>query len=194
MRILIATRNPDKLREIKEIAGPGFELVSLLDFSEKIDIHETGETAEENALIKAREGYRISGIPTLADDTVLEVYALEGRPGVHSARYSGGGYKDNVRKLLQEMKGVKDRRARFRTVVALVNGEEERLFEGVLEGEIIEEERGTYGFGYDPVFRPFGMDKTLAELLPEEKNRISHRFLAFSKAFEYLRRGVAQPG
>lgn len=194
MRILIATKNPDKLREIKKIAGDDFEILSLLDFSEKIDIHETGKTPEENALIKAKEGYRISGLPTLADDTVLEVYALGGRPGVYSGRYSGGGYRENVKKLLSEMKGVRDRRARFRTIVAFVNGKEERLFEGILEGEITEEERGEYGFGYDPIFRPIGMEKTLAEILPEEKNRISHRFLAFSKAFAYLSRGVAQSG
>ena len=188
MRIVFATNNKNKLAEIREmLADSGIEVLSLADIGCHEDIPETGKTLEDNALQKARYVHDKYKISCFADDTGLEVDALGGAPGVYSARYAGGEGHDseaNMAKLLAGLDGKSDRRARFRTVVALITDEEEgreELFEGIVTGEIIKEKRGAGGFGYDPVFRPDGYDKTFAELGHEVKNKISHRALAVAK-------------
>ncbi|MBS1195950.1 MAG: Nucleoside 5-triphosphatase RdgB (dHAPTP, dITP, XTP-specific) [Actinobacteria bacterium] len=175
-RLVVATKNPDKVREVRAVlaeAAPRVEVVEGLDWP---DVAETGETLQENALIKARAAAAATGMPVVADDTGLEVDALGGAPGVHTARYAGpeGDYAANRHALLAALQGVTGRQARFRTVVALVvPGEAEVLAEGVLEGRITTTERGSGGFGYDSVFEVEG--RTLAEMGEGEKNRISHR-------------------
>lgn len=194
-KIVFATNNKNKLAEIREmLEGSGIEIVSLADIGCHDDIPETSDTLEGNALQKARyihEKYKMS---CFADDTGLEVDALGGAPGVYSARYAGGEGHDseaNMAKLLANLEDKADRRARFRTVVALILDEEqgrEELFEGIVTGEIIRERRGGEGFGYDPVFRPDGYDHTFAELGHEVKNKISHRAKAVAKLVDYLKR------
>ncbi len=183
-RVVVATKNPDKVREVKAVlagVAPGAEVIGGLDWPE---VEETGETLEENALIKARAVAEATGLPAVADDTGLEVEALGGAPGVHTARFAGvhlgdpeSGYAANRAALLAALSGIAHRRARFHTVVALVvPGESEVLAEGVLEGLITTAERGSGGFGYDPIFEVGG--RTLAEMEEAEKNLISHRALA----------------
>jgi|Deesub1362B_J571_1020462.scaffolds.fasta_scaffold00887_15 XTP/dITP diphosphohydrolase len=196
IRIVLATRNEDKVRELRAIlADLPVEIVSATEFRDLPPVEENGATLEENALLKARAVHRFLGLPALADDTGLEVDALGGRPGVYSSRFAGeqATYEDNVRKLLEELKDVPDgRTARFRCVAAFVDGETELLAEGVCEGQILHEPRGTGGFGYDPVFYVPEKGKTFAEMTLEEKNRISHRSRAFQRMKElleqYLRR------
>ena len=193
-KIVFATNNKNKLAEIREmLEGSGIEIVSLADIGCHDDIPETSDTLEGNALQKARyihEKYKMS---CFADDTGLEVDALGGAPGVYSARYAGGEGHDseaNMAKLLANLEDKADRRARFRTVVALILDEEqgrEELFEGIVTGEIIRERRGGEGFGYDPVFRPDGYDRTFAELGHKVKNKISHRAKAVAKLVDYLK-------
>ncbi len=186
--LVVASKNRDKIREIEAVLlGLGLvdEIVGGLDWP---DVEETGETIEENALLKARAVAGATGLPALADDTGLEVRALQGAPGVHSARFAGDDatYQDNVRALLRALVGSSDRAARFRTVMALVHPEgEEIVAEGVLEGRIIETPRGSAGFGYDPVFEVEG--RTLAELPAAEKNSLSHRAKALRALAEQLR-------
>ena len=198
MKIAFATNNKNKLAEIKEILGENFEVLSLNDINCHVDIPETGTTLEENARIKAEYIYTHYGISVFADDTGLEVEALDGAPGVYSARYAGGEGHDseaNMRKLLHELEGKENRKARFRTVIAYINADaqqgavrpEAMLFEGICPGEIINEKRGETGFGYDPIFQPAGYDKTFAELGHEIKNRIYHRALAVKKVADYLK-------
>lgn len=167
----------------------GIELKSTLNVSNAHEVVEDQPDLKGNALKKARYWFNETGIPSLADDTGLEVDALNGAPGVYSARYAGENvtYEENVDKLLREMEGKSYRKARFRTVIAFVEGGNEYVFEGVCEGEIIREQKGEKGFGYDPVFQPEGYDQTFAELSAEEKNRISHRGLAFQKFLTYLK-------
>ncbi|MEX0771120.1 MAG: RdgB/HAM1 family non-canonical purine NTP pyrophosphatase [Balneolaceae bacterium] len=187
-RIFLASANPNKIQELQEMLSPlEIELRSTLDIEENVEVVEDLPTLEGNALKKAKFWYQRTGIPSLSDDTGLEVEALGGEPGVYSARYAGpdATYEDNVLKLLEEMKGIENRSARFRTVVALVS-EKELLFEGVCEGEIILQPRGERGFGYDPVFLPDGFNRTFAELNAEEKNRISHRGRALQKLIGFL--------
>lgn len=175
-RLVVASANPDKIAEVRKIweeLGVGSRIVSGLTWEE---VEETGDTLEENALLKARAVAAATGIPSLADDTGLEVDALGGRPGVRSARYAGENvtYQDNVARLLAEMEGRTDRSARFRTVAALVWPSGRTLVaEGVLEGRITTAARGEGGFGYDPVFEVD--NRTLAEITSAEKNRMSHR-------------------
>lgn len=194
-RIVFASNNQHKLQEIREILSPEFEIVSLKEIGCHEDIPETGNTLEENALQKARyvsERYHIS---CFADDTGLEVEALEGAPGVHSARYAEGTDHDsgaNMTKLLRELEGKENRQARFRTVIALIElGEDEtenvHLFEGIVEGHISTERQGTEGFGYDPIFVPEGYEKSFAALGETIKNHISHRARAVKKLAEYLK-------
>ncbi len=194
-RIVFATNNQHKLQEIREILSPEFEIVSLKEIGCHEDIPETGNTLEENALQKARyvsERYHIS---CFADDTGLEVEALEGAPGVHSARYAEGTDHDseaNMTKLLRELEGKENRQARFRTVIALIElGEDEtenvHLFEGIVEGHISTERQGNEGFGYDPIFVPEGYEKSFAALGETIKNHISHRARAVKKLAEYLK-------
>lgn len=164
--------------------------MSLNDIDCHADIPETADTLEGNARLKAGYIYQNYGMDCFADDTGLEVEALGGAPGIYSARYAGGEGHDseaNMRKLLSEMEGKENRRARFRTAICLIEGGEEHLFEGIVQGNIIEARRGTAGFGYDPVFQPEGYAETFAEMGNEEKNKISHRARAVQQLVEYLR-------
>ena len=187
-KIVFATNNKHKLEEIRRIANDQLQILSLSDMHCHDEIDETGTTLEENALIKARYVKERTGYDCFADDTGLEVEALDGGPGVYSARYAGDDCnpEDNIRKLLQVLQGVENRHARFRTVIALLINGEEHLFEGVINGLIIEEKRGVSGFGYDPVFMPAGYRQTFAELGNDIKNSISHRALATEKLIAFL--------
>ena len=189
MKIVFATNNKHKLEEIKDILGKDFEIVSLDEIGCHEDIPETGLTLEENARQKSSYVVEHYGQNCFADDTGLEVDALNGEPGVHSARYAEGTDHDseaNMRKLLSKMSNVKDRTARFRTVISLIINGVEHQFEGRVEGRIATEKHGTEGFGYDPIFIPEGYDKSFAELGEEVKNQISHRARAVKKLAEYL--------
>ena len=201
MKIVFATNNQHKLQEIKEILGSDYEVVSLHDIGCDVDIPETGDTLEENALQKAQYVYDHYHISCFADDTGLEVEALGGAPGVHSARYAEGTDHDseaNMAKLLKEMYGKENRKARFRTVICLIEKKDVcpcgctsikqvNRFEGSVEGRIATEKHGTEGFGYDPVFIPEGYGKSFAELGEHVKNGISHRARAVAKLVEYLK-------
>lgn len=186
MKLVIATRNRHKLEEIHAIFNfEGLEVCSAFDFPEIPDVVEDGDTLEANAIKKAVEICQAAGLPALADDSGLEVDALDGAPGVYSARWSGEGctYHDNNVKLLRELAGNPNRRARFRTVIALaLPGEKPLTVEGSVKGLIIEEMRGDQGFGYDPLFMPDGYNQTFAELPAEVKNKISHRARALNAA------------
>lgn len=180
MQIVLATHNRGKMEEMSAILGHlPVELLALDAFPEIGDIPETGNTLKENAFIKAETVHRLTGLPALADDTGLEVDALNGAPGIYSARYAGADatFDDNCQKMLKELHGipVEKRTARFRTVIAFVNGGEKEWVEGVAEGRIIEDKRGIGGFGYDPIFYYPPLRKTFAELDSVEKNSISHR-------------------
>lgn len=193
-RVVIATHNYDKTKEILSIfisQGDEIEFISGVEIDEWDEPEEDGKTIEENAIKKAVSASKKAKLPALADDTGLEVDALNREPGVLSSRYAGENatYEDNYRKLLREMRGIpyENRTARFITNVACARGEK-ILFvaDGILTGFIAEEPRGNNGFGYDPVFFLPSLGKTLAELLPEEKNRISHRSIAFTNAYKML--------
>ena len=190
MKLVFATNNAHKLREVQQTVGEAFELVSLRECGITEDIPENEPTLEGNAFAKARYIYARTGLNCFADDTGLEVDALGGEPGVRSARYATDGHDDqaNKRLLLERLEGKENREAQFRTAVALILGGEEYLFEGVVRGEITTSERGDGGFGYDPLFVPEGYDKTFAELSAEEKNAISHRGRAVRKLAEFLRK------
>lgn len=184
-RLVVASKNPDKVAEIEAVlahSGLAAEIVRDLDWP---DVAETGDTLEENALLKARAVVEATGLPVVADDTGLEVEALSGAPGVRTARFAGpeATYQDNVNQMLNSLSGVEDRAARFRTVVALVFPDGvEIVAEGSLEGRITEEPRGDGGFGYDPIFEVG--DETLAEMSMEDKNRLSHRARALLALIE----------
>ena len=189
MKIVFATNNKHKLEEIKDILGKDFKMVSLAEIGCHEDIPETGLTLEENARQKSTYIVEHYNHDCFADDTGLEVDALNGEPGVHSARYAEGTDHDseaNMRKLLSKMANVKDRTARFRTVISLIINGVEHQFEGRVEGRIATEKHGKEGFGYDPIFIPEGYDKSFAELGEEVKNQISHRARAVKKLAEYL--------
>ncbi|MDZ7681278.1 MAG: RdgB/HAM1 family non-canonical purine NTP pyrophosphatase [Fodinibius sp.] len=190
--IVIASRNKDKIAELRSTLAPlGITLKSTYDYPWLEEVIEDQLTLEGNALKKARYVFGEIGLPTLSDDTGLEVDALDGRPGVYSARYAGesSSYQNNVDKLLDELAGVptEDRGAQFRTVAAFVTDDQEHTFEGICSGEILTEERGDGGFGYDPVFRPDGYEQTFAELDAETKNEISHRAKAIQQFYEWLK-------
>ncbi len=192
MKILLATHNKNKIIEITHaLQGSGHEVLSLDDFPDLPDVIEDGDTLEHNSLKKARELFEYSGITTLADDTGLEVDALNGEPGVYSARWAGEGctYKDNCDKMLREMKGVpfEKRGAVFKCVITLYGKGVLKTASGELKGKITESARGEKGFGYDPVFMPDGYNVTLAEMPLSEKNKISHRGLAVKKMAEIIR-------
>ena len=177
-KLVFATNNAHKLEEIRAILGDKVEILSLNDIHCHADIPETADTLEGNAALKAAYIYEHYGLDCFADDTGLEVEALNGAPGIYSARYAGGEGHDseaNMKKLLREMEGKENRRAQFRTAICLIEGGKETLFEGIVKGEIIREKRGGSGFGYDPVFVPEGYTETFAEMGSEEKNKISHR-------------------
>ena len=188
-KLVFATNNLHKLDEIRAILGEKIEVLSLNDIDCHADIPETADTLEGNARLKAEYIYSHYAMDCFADDTGLEVEALNGAPGIYSARYAGGDGHDseaNMIKLLHELEHIDNRKAQFRTSICLIEGGEVHLFEGVVKGRIIEEKRGTTGFGYDPIFMPEGYDTTFAEMGNDEKNKISHRARAVSKLCEYL--------
>lgn len=188
MKIIFATNNAHKLSEVQAVLGDGFTLVTPRECGVEEEIPEEQETLEGNASQKSHYLYDRTGLDCFADDTGLEVAALGGAPGVHSARYATDGhdFAANNRLLLRNLEGVTDRRARFRTVISLILNGEEHLFEGVVEGRIIDHEAGHEGFGFDPLFIPDGCERTFAEMTPAEKNAISHRGRAVRKLAEYL--------
>ena len=189
MKIVFATNNAHKLSEVSAVLGSEYELVTLSEVGITEDIPETGATLDENASIKARYVYERTGADCFADDTGLEVEVLGNAPGVHSARYAGEA-KDseaNMDKLLSELDGKENRKARFRTVIALIINGEEHLFEGIVNGRILTERHGGKGFGYDPIFAPEGKNLSFAEISMEEKNCISHRGRAVEKLLEFLK-------
>lgn len=188
MDLIFATNNRNKIREINNILGECFRLLSLEDINFNDDIPENEPALEGNALFKARYIAGMTGMNVFADDTGLEVEALNGDPGVHSARFAGED-KDsgaNIEKLLNLMTGSMNRKARFRTIIALIFNGREYLFEGTVNGEILRERRGSNGFGYDPVFLPEGKQLTFAQMDLDEKNTISHRARAFDKLRAFL--------
>jgi XTP/dITP diphosphohydrolase len=188
MEIVFATHNQHKTEEVRAILGADYRILNLPELGCP-DIPETADTLKGNALQKAQYVADHYGRNCFADDTGLEVLALDGRPGVYSARYAGEGcsYQDNVLKLLGEMQGAADRRACFKTVVALILNGETYFFEGRVDGIILPEQRGTDGFGYDPVFLPDGYDQTFAEMSPATKNGISHRGRAIQQLAAFLK-------
>ena len=188
MKLYFATNNLHKVAEVQKILIGDFEILSLKDLGNTIEIPETGDTLEENSRLKVRYLYDTYGLDCFADDTGLEVEALGGAPGVHSARYAGtpGDDRKNVDMLLENLKNAADRNARFRTVITLITDGREKQFEGVVNGKIINERRGNSGFGYDPVFVPNGYVTTFAEMSAEEKNRISHRGISIRKFADFL--------
>jgi len=194
-RLVLGTKNPDKLGEMREVLGAAAPSVEIIEGAEWPDVPETGATLEENALLKARAVADATGHAAIADDTGLEVDALDGRPGVHTARFAGPGatYEENRRALLAALDGRGDRAARFRTVMALVGpGIGETTVEGVLEGRITTAERGDGGFGYDSIFEVDG--RTLAEIPEGEKNRISHRAVALHSLATVLAEAAPEHG
>jgi len=186
--LVFATNNTHKISEVKDIVSGEIQIVGLADIHCSEDIPETADTLEGNALLKARYIMSNYGYDCFADDTGLEVEALGGAPGVYSARYAGSAHNSqaNMQKLLQQMKEVTNRKARFRTVIALIQGEKEHLFEGIINGIITESPRGTNGFGYDPIFVPDGYTETFAELSETDKNAISHRARAVHRLSGFL--------
>ena len=187
-KIVFATNNAHKLEEVTAILGDKIELLSMKDIHCSADIPETADTLEGNALLKARYIFENYHLDCFADDTGLEVEALNGAPGVYSARYAGDAHNSeaNMQKLLQDMEGMENRKARFRTVFALIVNGKEHLFEGIVKGEITKHRHGTSGFGYDPIFQPEGFDLSFAEMPMDEKNKISHRALATNKLCNFL--------
>lgn len=189
MKIVFATNNQHKLSEVRATLGDGFEVVTLREVGITEDIPETGATLDENASIKARYVYERTGLNCFADDTGLEVEALGGAPGVHSARYAteGHDFAANNRKLLSELSGVENRRARFRTVISLIRDGVEQQVEGIVDGVIATVESGCEGFGYDPLFIPEGCEVTFAEMTADQKNAISHRGRAVAELVKLLK-------
>ena len=188
MKLVFATHNSNKLQEVRLLMPKKYQLLSMDDIGCTEDIPETGSTLKENALIKANYVFEHYGYPCFADDTGLLVDALNGAPGVYSARYAGDqkSAEDNIDKLLNELKSSINRDARFETVIALKMEDRTEIFTGVIKGEITREKRGEGGFGYDPVFRPDGYDLTFGEMTLEMKNQISHRALALDQLSNYF--------
>lgn len=190
MRLVFATHNQNKFIEVRKLLPAHIQLVSLTDIGCIAEIPETGQTLEENALLKAEHVTKNYGLPCIADDTGLLVDALDGAPGVYSARYAGAQKNavDNMQKLLSELQNKPDRSARFETVIVLQHGPNTQLFKGMVKGEITKAAKGAGGFGYDPIFKPEGYDATLAELSLEIKNKIGHRGKAIQKLLVYLQK------
>ena len=187
--LVFATNNDHKLKEIQQILGKAYQLKGLKDIGCTEDIPETGETLEENASIKSIYVLDRFKMDCFADDTGLEIDALNGRPGVYSARYGGESHnaEKNIERVLSELKGIKNRKARFRTVISLRWKGEEYVFEGIVVGKIIDDRRGDEGFGYDPIFIPDAYNETFAEMDAKEKNKISHRGRATQKLIKFLK-------
>lgn len=188
-KIVFATNNKNKLAEVANQLGGDFELITLEELGCTEELAETADTLEGNAWQKARYVAKTYGVNCFADDTGLEIACLNGEPGVYSARYAGQqkSAEDNMALVLEKMKGEKNRKAQFRTAIALILNGEEHLFEGKVDGEIAEAKSGAKGFGYDPIFIPEGYTKTFAEFSMEEKNTISHRGRAVAKLVDYLK-------
>jgi len=188
MKLVFATNNLNKLKEVQEILSDSIEVLSLKDIGCFEDVEETEATLEGNARLKADHITKNYGYHCFADDTGLEVDALDGKPGVYSARYGGehGNSEKNMQKLLKELQGKATRKAQFRTAVALNLDHKQYLFEGICEGEILEKKTGTGGFGYDPIFKPTEASTSFAEMNSEEKNTISHRGIAIQKLVDFL--------
>lgn len=186
--LIFATNNPQKVLEIRSVTNELFTIITLKEAGIDIDIPEPHDTLEANATEKSQTIHRLTGQNCFSEDTGLEVEALSGEPGVKSARYAGDGrnFQENIDKLLHNMKGIANRKARFRTVVSLLLDDKEHLFDGVCEGQITEEQKGVQGFGYDPVFIPDGAGLTFAEMSMEEKNKYSHRKKAIAKLIHFL--------
>lgn len=189
MNICFATNNPHKLQEVSNLLGNSFQIMSLEDIGCKDELPETHETLEGNALEKAGYVCQHYGISCFADDTGLEVNALNGAPGVYSARFAGPqkDSQDNIKLLLEKLEGVTDRTARFRTVISFIFEGNVHYFEGIVRGKIADQLHGSGGFGYDPVFIPEGYDISFAEMNLEQKNQISHRGIAIRKLVDFLR-------
>ncbi|MBI9056743.1 non-canonical purine NTP diphosphatase [Labilibaculum sp. DW002] len=188
MKLVFATNNLNKLKELQHILGEDIELLSLSDINCTDEIPEDYETLEENANQKAKHIFDKYNVNCFADDTGLEIEALNNEPGVYSARYAGidKDAKGNMKKVLANLKGIENRKARFRTVISLLIDGKETQFEGIVKGNILEKERGIDGFGYDPIFEPEGYDVSFAEMEMSEKNKISHRALAVQKLVAHL--------
>ena len=189
MKLVFATNNRHKLDEVRDILGNRVEVLSLNDIGCHDDIPETADTLQGNALIKARYIYEKYGTDCFADDTGLEVDSLNGEPGVYSARYAGEecNSEANMLKLLHNLTGKSDRKAQFRTVIALIVNGEEKLFNGIVKGTISEEKLGNSGFGYDPIFIPEGFSESFAQMSSDQKNSISHRYRATKQLSDYLK-------
>ena len=189
MQLVFASSNQNKIREIQSMLPDSIEILSLVDIGCTEDIPETADTIEGNAILKANYVSQNYGYDCFADDTGLEVAALNGEPGVYSSRYAGSqcNAEDNMEKLLDKLQNESNRSAQFKTVIALHLNGQQHLFIGLCAGEITIERKGSKGFGYDPVFRPVGFDLTFAEIFPEEKNRISHRGKATRKLIDFLK-------
>ena len=188
MKLIFATNNQHKIEEMRYAIGNKFEILTLKEAGIDIDIPEPHDTLEENASEKSGTIYRLTKTNCFSEDTGLEVYALNGEPGVKSARYAGDNksFHANIEKLLNKLVNNPDRKARFRAVVSLIIDGEETIFEGICEGKIINEKKGSLGFGYDPIFVPEGATKTFAEMGPKEKNKFSHRTKAAEKLLAFL--------
>lgn len=190
MKLVFASNNKNKIAEIQQLIGDKFEIVSLEDIGCTEDIPETAETIEGNAMLKAQYVYDKYGLSCFADDTGLEIDALQGEPGVYSARYAGEqkNADDNMALVLQKLENKTNRSAQFKTVIALNFGSEHFLFEGIVKGTITPVKRGNEGFGYDPIFQPEGFDVTFAEMSMQQKATISHRGKAVEKLVNFLKR------
>ncbi|MBX2930530.1 MAG: RdgB/HAM1 family non-canonical purine NTP pyrophosphatase [Chitinophagaceae bacterium] len=188
IQLIFATNNQHKVNEIKTIIGNPFHVISLHDAGIDIDIQEPYDTLQENASEKSRVIYQLTNQNCFSEDTGLEVEALNGEPGVKSARYAGEEkhFQENINKLLKNLANIDNRKAQFRTVVSLILNGKEYIFEGICKGRIIEKEKGTSGFGYDPIFIPDGSNKTFAEMTIEEKNLYSHRKKAIQQLINFL--------
>jgi len=188
INLIFATSNQNKVLEIQKILPKKFNIKSLKDLNYFEDVPENENTIEGNAIFKAKYIYEKFNINVFADDTGLEVEALNGEPGVHSARYAGTtrSSEKNIKKLLKNLKNIKNRNARFKTVIALIIDNKLHIFSGIIEGYILDSPKGNNGFGYDPIFCPNGFDKSFAELTLKEKNLISHRSLAMKKLIDFI--------
>ncbi len=188
INLIFATSNQNKVLEIQKILPKKFNIKSLKDLNYFEDVPENETTIEGNAIFKAKYIYEKFNINVFADDTGLEVEALNGEPGVHSARYAGTtrNSEKNIKKLLENLKNIKNRNARFKTVIALIIDNKLHIFSGIVEGYILDSPKGNNGFGYDPIFCPNGFDKSFAELTLKEKNLISHRSFAMKKLIDFI--------
>ena len=188
MKLVFATHNPGKLQEVREMLAPKYDVIGLADLNDHEDIVEDALTLEGNAIIKAQTVWQRHGLPCFSDDTGLEIDALNGAPGVYSARYAGPNKnpQDNMDKVLQELAGTENRQAQFRTAVALHYNSEYKMFEGIVRGTIAKKRMGDKGFGYDPIFIPEGHQTSFAQMDPAVKNSISHRGRAIRALVDFL--------